>query len=544
MNLTLHIVRNDLVRMRLWIALWAGLLLVPIAMGAALIGDERVLDLGWSRVRDTLAIITGVQVFMAYLLTILVLQEDSVVGAQAFWLTRPISRGRLLRAKTISVIAIVGLVPVAVLLPWWLWCGFDAGQIAAAAGETLAVLVLVALPGGVVAVLTDSFPRALLWSVASVAVLLFGGFYFLVGLAATTSGDEAERILIVVRCLVAIAGVALAMAALIGVQFLVRRRGRWTVAAVGLMVLNGAGAIHWPWAWQAKPAHEYHAERGQGIAIEFDGAVVSDPQGKRVHYRLGVPVERVETRGILRGAPRDLVLDGVIARQRWTWRDGTHLERWETFHADTMHDSLLGVRLERAEDRWSVMTKSVVGRELAPDEGYFVAPAGLPPSLVARMRKEPPRFEARLWFRVLRPELRVEIPLAEHPWTARRGHGIGITGITPVRQETDEKLTLKMVFTRPVFLSALIRDLVVRVFDQQPRWALLDRERGRLRWAFGELRGGKERVVVNGVGIEWRTLSVRAPGREGGGTSLVVFTMRELAVFSREVKVDGFAPAN
>src|ERR1043166_4899007 len=88
--------------------------------------------------------------------------------------SRPISRGRLLLAKAVGAFAMVALIPVAVALPWWLWCGFSAGQVVQAASETLAVLTLVIICGALLATLTDSLARAMLWTLVFVAVVLFG----------------------------------------------------------------------------------------------------------------------------------------------------------------------------------------------------------------------------------------------------------------------------------------------------------------------------------------------------------------------------------
>src|SRR3954468_1440711 len=90
----------------------------------------------------------------------------------------------MLQAKTLGVLLIVALIPVLVSLPWWLWCGLGAGQIAGAAFETALVMMLVAIPGALMAVLTDSFPRALLWSFLLFAIVIFmSGFFTIVSAA-------------------------------------------------------------------------------------------------------------------------------------------------------------------------------------------------------------------------------------------------------------------------------------------------------------------------------------------------------------------------
>src|SRR5688500_2718808 len=138
MNLTLHLVLNDFRRMRVWLIGWTGMLLLPLAIGFMIVTREPSSATEWN-LPDKMAILTGLQVLVGYMLALILLHEHRIVGTNQFWLTRPISRGRLLGAKAIGLFLMVGLLPVIVSLPWWLWCGFNAGQAINAASETLVV---------------------------------------------------------------------------------------------------------------------------------------------------------------------------------------------------------------------------------------------------------------------------------------------------------------------------------------------------------------------------------------------------------------------
>jgi hypothetical protein len=223
MNATLQIVRKDFRRLRGWLICWIAILLLPIAMGFRLLGQDPLADKHWSA-PATLAIITGLEVVVGYILTLLLIHEDRIVGTDQFWLTRPISRCRLLAAKAIGAFAMVGLIPVAVFLPWWLWCGFGIGQIVHAARETVMVLALVVVAGALLASLTDSLARAMLWTLVLAAVALFGMLFFTVLNAARvrTGNDMA---LVISRSVVAVVVVGVECAAVVVVQFLIRRRG-------------------------------------------------------------------------------------------------------------------------------------------------------------------------------------------------------------------------------------------------------------------------------------------------------------------------------
>jgi hypothetical protein len=554
MNLTLHIVRKDIVRMRVWIACWVALLLVPIVIGAMFIGKNPLADPTWT-LPDKIFIITLVEVLVGYFLTILVIQEDSIVGTRQFWLTRPISRGRLLCAKAISAFVIVGLVPIAVSLPWWLWCSLGVTQMAGAAAETLLILVIAMLPAAVVAVLTDSFARALLWTVALVTVVIFGAFFFTVT-TGTTVQNEHEMPLIVTRSAVAIIAVAAEMAAIVIVQFLVRRRGWWLGAAGALMAITLIGATQWRWSWISGEPVEHHAERASGVTVKFNRALAGPVVGNK--YRPdGVPVQRVESQWVVSGIARERSIVGAAAKQRWTWPSGTTVGRFEQFHSFSGDGSVLGLQVatdpetERSKGEW---LQRRTKRQFAPGEFHVETAAWLPPSVVARMATEPPKFEARMWWQAVHPELQLEIPLAPGRWIARNGHGIGIE-----RVERDaDTTTITFVATRPVLITPMLFSMAewYRHFavDGNQWWALFDRVQGRVLYGFNEGHSDKPRwLVVSGVKIEWRTHVSTRPGVLRNGKwvrmtetkspiSFAVFTMHEDALFSREVKVERFQP--
>ena len=552
MRLTLHIVQKDLARMRVWIAGWVALLLAPIGMGAWFIGHNPLPDEDW-HLQNEVAFVVGVQVMVAYLLTILVLQEDSVVGTRQFWLTRPISRGRLLAAKAISVVVIVGLVPVAVSVPWWLWCGFTAGQIAAAGGEIVLLAMLAMAPAAVMAVLTDSFPRALLWTVALAAVLLFVGFGFTVLNADVVQGKNID--LVMTRALLAIGALAIEMFALVTVQFLVRRRGWWVGAAAGLMVVSVLIAAQWRWSWFQQVLPERDAERAANVAVRFAHAAAGAPPERQNRPGDFEPLQRVETGFVVSSVAPDLGLLGATAEQRWTWPDGTRIERVDAISGSSNFATVAGLAIPQRQE-WRRAIAYRTGRALGQNEDGVIVQAWLPPSLVARMQKEPPKFEARLSWRILRPEVRLEVPMATGPWMARRGHGVGIAQLEQQR----DTVIIKLVSTRPILLSPLLRGKSVEWlsrFDpnREQSWMLFDRERGKVVYMFGERHADKTRaIIVNGVKIEWRAHVLVKGGRYVAGsfvpdpnwrpgTSLGVVTMREEAVFYRNVQVDRFEPA-
>ncbi|HUR60506.1 MAG TPA: hypothetical protein VM029_22475, partial [Opitutaceae bacterium] len=224
MNLTLAIVRKDLFRLRWWLLAWAGVLALPILLGFQFLGRNPFA--GTERnLGDTLKSLVCLEFFCGYLLVVLLLQEDAIIGTRQFWLTRPITRGRLLRAKALSVFVVLGLLPIAVSLPWWLWCGLSGPTMVLVAGDILVVMVAIALPAALVATLTETFSRALLWSlVLAAAIITAIGAIPIMGLTGISPGRIATRLTL------ALLAVGLEVAAVTLFVFLTRRRSWWLVS--------------------------------------------------------------------------------------------------------------------------------------------------------------------------------------------------------------------------------------------------------------------------------------------------------------------------
>lgn len=143
MSLTWHIVRKDLRRMALPVAAW----LVFVAGAAAWFGAMHMSEES-VRAQEYYRWINGVggftwwiaamQAVTGVLLAAHLVLEDRVTGTTAHWLTRPISGGRMLRAKVAGGILMFVLAPAVVMMPVWAAQGFSPGEVARAAGEFMA----------------------------------------------------------------------------------------------------------------------------------------------------------------------------------------------------------------------------------------------------------------------------------------------------------------------------------------------------------------------------------------------------------------------
>jgi hypothetical protein len=554
MNLTLHMVRNDFRRMRGWIGCWIGVLLLPIATGAMLLARNPLSETNW-RLPNTLAILAGLQVVVGYILTIILIHEHGIVGTRQFWLTRPISRGRLLRAKTIGVVVVIGLLPVAVSLPWWLWCGFGVGQIANAAAETFLVMMLVVVPAALMAVLTDSFPRALLWTLVLVAVVLFAMLYFSIvnSQVVRTSGDMS---LAVARSVVAIGTVVLEMGAVVVVQFFARRRGWWLGLAVGLMVISIVASMRWPWPWVSGIPPERNVARAAGVTVRFDGAERLPPRTEQIPDT--ETFQWVGTRFLASGIPEGLALGAIDAFQTWRWENGIRIQRSDNFYGRTDLLGALGLRWITGDPetrRWLAENdekfKLRLARERPLSELAVEGSAWIQPSMVARMQTEPPKYEAHIFFSLWRPEIRFEIPLAPSRWVTRHNYGLRIEGVDGDASRT----FVVLVETQPVLIRMILREwasapmwLDSMAISRDPLLAI-NRDRKEIK-IFDEWHTARA-AVVNGVVIQWRSVSTSAPRviRAGKwvtqsdwmeGATLGILGGSEEAIFTRDVKVERF----
>ena len=546
MNLTLHLVLNDFRRMRVWLIGWTGMLLLPVAVGFMIVTREPPSATEWN-LPDKMTILTGLQVLVAYMLALILLHEHRIVGTNQFWLTRPISRGRLLGAKAIGLFLMVGLLPVIVALPWWLWCGFNAGQMINAGVETILVMMLIALAAALMAVLTDSFSRALLWTVVLVAALLFGMLYFtIVNVATVRSAHDFS--LVISRSIVAVVALAIVMLSVVVVQFFLRRRGWWLAAAGALVVVLVVLSFRWPWGWIPIDPVEFNASLADSVKLRFDQATAEPPPRER---KPGQEVfQEVRTHFVVSGVPKGFDAHGIGAWQEW--RAGTAVVRraerqwWTTFPLETRRDP------DPETERWLAQKSDKrFSAQLIEGEAGLRVTSYFQPSMVARLQSEPPEYRARLWWHLVRSQPLFEIPLATGRRMTREGRGIRIARV----ERGSSSLEVTTAETRPVTIRSLLNEEAGQrawYYRHNITDAFLfqvNRERGEYLNQFDRNFDDERRVIVNGVEISWRRRAPMGPQviRDGkwqhlrprfDGDTLGVSIWKEEAVFSREVKIE------
>jgi hypothetical protein len=238
MNLIWHIVRKDFRRLRLPLALWLVLLL---GMSAWATGQSYARWEG--EYFRSLGFGTFVQMLIAYVLAAWLVLEDDLVGTQAFWQTRPVSGARLLAAKSLGALLMLGVLPVGVLTPIWLWCGFAPLEWAASATETLLIhggITVVAFALAAVSASTNQFMLMSVAAALAVPVCLAyaqGAF----GQDAGSPGLADSRAWVIGDLVVAVPVVALVH------QFLTRRTPISLLILIAGLALVPVVRLVWPW---------------------------------------------------------------------------------------------------------------------------------------------------------------------------------------------------------------------------------------------------------------------------------------------------------
>jgi hypothetical protein len=558
MNLTLHIVRKDLRRLRWWLLCWVLALLLPLALGVGFLQGSPFGDRSFAGKSDeferALATIYFLEILFGYLLTILLLQDDTVLGTRQFWLTRPISRGRLLRAKLLGVFIILALIPILVSLPWWLWHRLSFLQVGVGALEILVIATLVAVPAAFLGTITETFSRAILWNFALIAFVLSSGAFL------PRFGGVIPGLAAVFICL-----------AVVTVRLFFTRRRSWSllwVAALAPVLMLAAVWVTPRFPTESKP-RERHAELGAGVTVKFARASTEKSAQQSYEPAGREKVQDVRTVFAVDGVSPDAALVVAGSWQTFRWpgisRSLFSFPGWSPLSRRLEPLARLGLREPppdpetqrwRAEDRARRVREGKAPPAPATPEqpladNHIVFHAQLPPSLVARMLTEPPALHADIWLRLARLEILYELPLQPGRWVHQNGVGARIDQVTRGTAVQNPQAVVTLVESAPAPLWSIIYGGWAggqwHAHHQPFSLAILNRARGEIG---NEVRPDDSRTaVINGVRVTWHVAGIY-PGfvRRGeqwlhrpgfiDGASLALMHLREEALFKREVNVE------
>lgn len=425
MKLILHLIAKDQRRMRGWSVVWLVVLALPIALGAAATAN-RSLHAQWAWLGPLNVALAMLHSLVAYVVVLVLVQEDRVVGTNQFWLTRPIARWRLWVAKFCGAFLLVGGGAVLVGLPWWWWCGFGAAEFGRAALDQALLALAIVVPAMLLSAITDSLGRAILWSFA------FFAFFGLWTIPVTAS-VWAQRVPIAARMGVITSGWLLGAAIVVAALYLTRRRGRILAGAAAGLVLWWFASIFVPVERILEPRlRERNPERGAAVQVHFREASTGR-MAKRPGRTEGPPMDPVRVLFAATGADTQLRLQGMGARQTWQW-DGVKLTRDDALNVlggwSPFPDYAFARRSPPAR------RAGPSSETTSPAEFLLQSSTLVPASYAARMAAERFTFEARLWLALVRPTVQNSVPLQSGQRRRGRAHRIVVEDVRDGRDAT------------------------------------------------------------------------------------------------------------
>lgn len=582
MKLLWHIARRDLRRLRGWLALRT-LVLIATAVTGWRVRDSAVIN--WNRLTDFVVGLAWVDGALVFVIALLLVQEDRLVGTNPFWITRPVSGGRLLAAKLLSAaIAFAGLSTI-VLLPWWLICGFGMTDIAWAIAELGVLHLVIALPAAMLAALTDSFARALLWTLvlamAAVSSVAMWGF-FVAGKSMYPGTD-----LVAMRTLFSLIVLGLTLSAIVALQYFTRRTARSLFILGGGLLLAVVTLFKWPanWVPREQPV-ERNAALAADLALTFDAARAGISERGKPTW--------VTTWFQARGVPENMLLSANFDSHVWQWADGMKLEREGWTGTGYRYGDFSAVRTVlrlrpaiideetelRRDAEWQKGRDTIA--ELRKAQGLPPPPlrrqrprvgkpeaiplwgsAQIPMSLAQRLRAEPSHYTSHIWLTLTRPVVWAETPLKPGDWIGPDGHRFRVVRATTLRELTrdkenpgrdDDNVKLGIVTTEPATLRedwmqfSFLRDERLAYLNRDNLFCAINRQLGRL----DELHFSFRSTRIGSVKISTGSVSVTVPkvSRDGkwvdwqpswrDDATLVILGWHKDAVVQREVIVDNF----
>lgn len=122
MTLVAHLIRKDLRAVAMVALFWILLMSLEVALQLAGVVDRSSVQGRLSPLQMLPYLLPFAEVAIVLLIVSMVIHEDPLVDARAFWLTRPIPRGQLFAAKLVTIAVVIitpALTALAILLAWY-----------------------------------------------------------------------------------------------------------------------------------------------------------------------------------------------------------------------------------------------------------------------------------------------------------------------------------------------------------------------------------------------------------------------------------------
>jgi hypothetical protein len=475
MNLTWHIVKKDLVRMRLPVLVWAVFLSVQVVVSDRLLSIRSV-DYTWfANMGMLLNLLAAVGLLASFILAAALVLDDPLAGPDPSWVTRPISGGRLLRAKLLWAVLVFGLIPVLLWVPWWLYCDFTLGEMVYAAGRVLCVQASAVISGFVLASLAGQAGRFVLFSVLVLAASLVAVMNFVTWTGAQALGAD----LLQTRLLLATGLLLVAGAAVVGRQYLTRRLVSSAALLTVGVILAGSIVLWWPWNLvNLRPENGTQMARSEGITAEIHEVRVAALGNTTGPENIGVLFQV-----LFKGVPDDVSVASGQADLELRWPDGTSLQRsslrmrpdyWSDQNERAAVLTVLGVSLKHDWlNHWDPETEAkhaaiiAAGRPRTGAEGRYWREQQFQPGtarltltlavtdeMAAKISAEHPACAIFAHFTIRKPALLIEMPLKGDTWAAGNGARLHVLNLSPNTWRGMNHEPVKVFLTTVVAASA------------------------------------------------------------------------------------------
>ena len=449
MNLTLHLIRKDFRHLRLAM-LFLGTLIV-----AQIIFTNRLLtaDAGDSNWYMPMCGFVNLLYFLGlvcgYLVSGMIVLADAPAGSVSHWQTRPIAGGRLLVAKATVGVLLIGVLPVGLWLPWWIYCGFGVGGIIQAAALIFLVNLIPAVVGAALAAVVDQVGRFMMLTMILVAALLVFAMTAFVP-------DTSEPSLIVTRLLLGLVCLVVAALVAVAVQYRTRQVARSSSVLIAGIVALLLIRSWWPvdllyssgrsvsYRWNESPVALAGAEK-------ISGRIWRAEAGSR-NNKEGIAEPFINVRLGLAGVPEDVFVSGGFVTVELSWPDGTTVRRenlpvgfynWSNRLRSLQHALGFSAKYDPKAKHWDPETREKIAAVTAEGQrrvaernpGKKISRHELPedldvgmsweipvsPATLSKVRQVPPqcRFVAKLDTK--RPVILGETPVVEGASIVRNG---------------------------------------------------------------------------------------------------------------------------
>lgn len=533
MNLTWHIVRKDVSALRWPLGFWLLCIVGKLGIGVVLLSASGEQGIEWFKQMETLAMGLAAAELLSFVLVAAWIQEDLMVGTNAFWMTRPIAGARLLRAKLLGIGLVFLVAPVLITLPWWLGCNYGPGEIAWAVAETVALHAIVVLLALLWSAVTDGLGRFLMWTLVTLAVVPMMTAVLTYYVARRNSGPLPE--LISARVMVALILVMTGIVVVLVHQYVTRRTWR-SIGIVGSTLGLGVLVLaFWPWGWNLESrVSGYLIRRVQG-----DWPTVAEPPGLTFSLRsaeFAAQKDRVSRLGLafrVEGLAGDQGLIAYPSEHFWHWPEGTLEEGYTSgrsvLNSIARNQATAFVKGEHAVDPW-------------PGDDVRMISV-LPSSTMAKVRAQPPAYTLRARLRLMKHEATTLVPLEAGRWHTEGTVGERIAAV----EKSGDQMHVTFIRHAPSPWVDLVTGGQMVPIGRVSQHFLINRVNG---WVDSGATLSKRATRIGTVEITWQTLFFHASSKGGAArpsleamnalndAELIKVSYAEQARFMHEFQID------